>query len=168
MKVTDFCSAIGASSNLYYNFMHKHGTMKGADFAAYPAACSYFQKREDAGLKPPTKKQKTKDDDKGKSETTKDDKLNLCDVHSDGRRLTITSRKTTELLTKILQGEETDSVPRLRHLRRHPPQNNRLPQKYPTSPKHNFPAIYTPNCTLKTHQKEFLPPNSNLSAAKKT
>ncbi|KAI5229299.1 hypothetical protein E4T46_01592 [Aureobasidium subglaciale] len=128
--------------------MHKHGTMKGADFAAYPAACSYFQKREDAGLKPPTKKQKTKDDDKGKSETTKDDKLNLCDVHSDG--------------------EETDSVPRLRHLRRHPPQNNRLPQKYPTSPKHNFPAIYTPNCTLKTHQKEFLPPNSNLSAAKKT
>ncbi|KAI5273781.1 hypothetical protein E4T47_03028 [Aureobasidium subglaciale] len=93
MKVTDFCSAIGVSSNAYYNIMHKHGTMKGADCAAYPAAFSYFQKREEAGLKLPTKKQKTKDDDKGKgkSEKAKDDKLDLSDVH--------------------LDGEETDSVP---------------------------------------------------------
>ncbi|KAI5236419.1 hypothetical protein E4T43_08638 [Aureobasidium subglaciale] len=113
MKVTDFCSAIGVSSNAYYNLMHKHGTMKGADCAAYPAAFSYFQKREEAGLKLPTKKQKTKDDDKGKgkSEKAKDDKLDLSDVHLDGKNLITTNEKNTKLLTKTLQGEETDSVP---------------------------------------------------------
>ncbi|THX90810.1 hypothetical protein D6D05_00021 [Aureobasidium pullulans] len=66
MKVGDFCTAIGGSSNAYYNFMHKHGTMKGAECAAYPNAAAFFQKREEAGLKLPTKKQKTaKDDGKG-------------------------------------------------------------------------------------------------------
>lgn len=66
MKVGDFCTAIGVSSNAYYNFMHKHGTMKGAECAAYPNAAAFFQKREEAGLKLPTKKQKTaKDDGKG-------------------------------------------------------------------------------------------------------
>ncbi|KAG9565232.1 hypothetical protein KCU71_g5462, partial [Aureobasidium melanogenum] len=82
MKVTDFCHAIGVSSNAYYNFMHKHGTMKGDECAAYPAAFAFFKEREDAGLKIPTKKkQKTKDDDKGGK--AQDDKLMLR-----GHRLT--------------------------------------------------------------------------------
>ncbi|KAH0014705.1 hypothetical protein KCU78_g8535, partial [Aureobasidium melanogenum] len=90
MKVTDFCHAIGVSSNAYYNFMHKHGTMKGDECAAYPAAFAFFKEREDAGLKIPTKKkQKTKDDDKGGK--AQDDKLDISDIH--------------------LDGEDTDSVP---------------------------------------------------------
>ncbi|THW27860.1 hypothetical protein D6D23_02453 [Aureobasidium pullulans] len=93
MKVGDFCTAIGVSSNAYYNFMHKHGTMKGAECAAYPNAAAFFQKREAAGLKLPTKKQKTaKDDGKGgKDGKAEAEKLDIDDVE--------------------LYGEETDSVP---------------------------------------------------------
>lgn len=93
MKVGDFCTAIGVSSNAYYNFMHKHGTMKGAECAAYPNAAAFFQKREEAGLKLPTKKQKTaKDDGKGgKDGKAEAEKLDIDDVE--------------------LYGEETDSVP---------------------------------------------------------
>ena len=87
MKVTDFCHAIGVSSNAYYNFMHKHGTMKGDECAAYPAAFAFFKEREDAGVKIPTKKkQKTKDDDKGGK--AQDDKLDLSDIHLDGKMMT--------------------------------------------------------------------------------
>ena len=77
MKVGEFCSAINVSSNAYYIFMHKHGTMKGDECAAYPAAYAFFKEREDAGIKIPTKKkQKTKDDDKdGKGGMAQDDKL---------------------------------------------------------------------------------------------
>ncbi|KAH0276624.1 hypothetical protein KCU91_g3736, partial [Aureobasidium melanogenum] len=90
MEVGDFCNAIGVSSNAYYRFMHKHGTMKGDECAAYPAAYAFFKEREDAGIKIPTKKkQKTKDDDK--SGKAQNDKLDLSDTH--------------------LDGEDTDSVP---------------------------------------------------------
>ncbi|THY04434.1 hypothetical protein D6D01_10106 [Aureobasidium pullulans] len=92
MKVGDSCTAIGVSSNAYYNFMHKHGAMKGAECAAYPNAAAFFQKRDEAGLKLPTKKQKTKDDGKG----GKDSKAEAEKLDIDGIEL---------------YGEETDSVP---------------------------------------------------------
>ncbi|CAD0112567.1 unnamed protein product [Aureobasidium uvarum] len=86
MKVGDFCSAINVSSNAYYNFMHKHGTMKGDECAAYPAAFAFFKRREDMGIKVPTKKQKqAKDaekdgkDGKGGEETDSVPVYDTCD-----------------------------------------------------------------------------------------
>lgn len=86
MKVTEFCHAINVSSNAYYRFMHKHGTMKGDECAAYHAAFAFFKEREEAGIKIPTKKkQKTKDDDKGGK--AQDQKLDLSDIHLDGKNM---------------------------------------------------------------------------------
>lgn len=87
LKVGDFCTAIGVSSNAYYNFMHKYGTMKGAECAAYPNAAAFFQKREAAGLKLPTKKQKTaKDDGKGgKDGKAEAEKLDIDDIELYGK-----------------------------------------------------------------------------------
>lgn len=85
MKLSEFCHAINVSSNAYYRFMHKHGTMKGDECAAYPAAFAFFKQREEAGIKIPTKKkQKTKGDDKGGK--AQDDKLDLSDIHLDGKK----------------------------------------------------------------------------------
>lgn len=59
MKVGQFCDAIGVSQNAYRRFMAQNGKFGGDGCATYQNAWEFFKKREMAGLKIPTKKQKT-------------------------------------------------------------------------------------------------------------
>jgi hypothetical protein len=59
MKIGQFCDAIGVSGNAYRRFMAQHGKFAGEGSDAYRSAWLFFEKREMAGLKIPTKKQKT-------------------------------------------------------------------------------------------------------------
>jgi hypothetical protein len=59
MKVGQFCDAIGVSGNGYRRFMAQNGKFAGEGPDVYRSAWLFFKKREMAGLKIPTKKQKT-------------------------------------------------------------------------------------------------------------
>ncbi|KAI4728115.1 hypothetical protein E4T49_04064 [Aureobasidium sp. EXF-10728] len=59
MKVGQFCDAIGVSGNAYRRFMAQNGKFAGEGCDTYQNAWLFFKKREMAGLKIPTKKQKT-------------------------------------------------------------------------------------------------------------
>lgn len=58
MKVGQFCDAIGVSGNAYRRFMSRNGKFAGEQSDTYRGAWEFFKKREMAGLKIPTKKQK--------------------------------------------------------------------------------------------------------------
>lgn len=59
MKIGQFCDVIGVSQNAYRRFMAQNGKFAGDGCATYQNAWEFFKKREMAGLKIPTKKQKT-------------------------------------------------------------------------------------------------------------
>ncbi|KAI4848555.1 hypothetical protein E4T44_03864 [Aureobasidium sp. EXF-8845] len=59
MKIGQFCDAIGVSGNAYRRFMAQHGKFAGEGSDVYRSAWLFFKKREMAGLKISTKKQKT-------------------------------------------------------------------------------------------------------------
>ncbi|KAK6008803.1 hypothetical protein QM012_000706 [Aureobasidium pullulans] len=59
MKIGQFCEAVGVSQNAYRRFMAQNGKLAGAGCDTYQNAWEFFKKREMAGLKIPTKKQKT-------------------------------------------------------------------------------------------------------------
>ncbi|CAD0110173.1 unnamed protein product [Aureobasidium uvarum] len=59
MRVGQFCDAIGVSGNAYRRFMAQNGKFAGEGSETYQNAWLFFKKREMAGLKIPTKKQKT-------------------------------------------------------------------------------------------------------------
>jgi hypothetical protein len=59
MKIGQFCDAIGVSGNAYRRFMAQNGKFAGEGCDTYQNAWLFFKKRELAGLKIPTKKQKT-------------------------------------------------------------------------------------------------------------
>lgn len=59
MKVGDFYNALDASNDGYNRLMQQSGKKKGMGSDVYQEAWSFFAKREMAGLKMPTKKQKT-------------------------------------------------------------------------------------------------------------
>lgn len=69
MKVGEFCNAIGVSNNAYNRFMQQSGRTKGMGSDVYQEAWAFFAKREMAGLKMPTKKQKTADASAGSGST---------------------------------------------------------------------------------------------------
>ncbi|KAH0283888.1 hypothetical protein M436DRAFT_52268 [Aureobasidium namibiae CBS 147.97] len=58
MKVGQFCDAIGVSGNAYRRFMSQNRKFAGEQSDTYRGAWEFFKKREMAGLKIPTKKQK--------------------------------------------------------------------------------------------------------------
>lgn len=59
MRIGQFCDAIGVSQNAYRRFMAEKGQYGGMGCDTYQSAWEFFRKRELAGLKIPTKKQKT-------------------------------------------------------------------------------------------------------------
>lgn len=59
MRIGQFCDAIGVSQNAYRRFMAEKGQYGGMGCDTYQSAWEFFRKREMAGLKIPTKKQKT-------------------------------------------------------------------------------------------------------------
>ncbi|KEQ79565.1 hypothetical protein M438DRAFT_283436 [Aureobasidium pullulans EXF-150] len=59
MRIGQFCDAIGVSQNAYRRFMAEKGQYGGMGCDTYQGAWEFFRKREMAGLKIPTKKQKT-------------------------------------------------------------------------------------------------------------
>lgn len=91
MTKTAFAREIGVSAKSLSGFMGEHGAYKGSNYAAYGAAWEYFRKREIAGLKMPSKKQKT----------TAGGKAGAPAFNSAG----------VDISGIYLPGEETDSVP---------------------------------------------------------
>lgn len=107
MKVGQFCDAIGVSGNAYRRFMFQNGKFAGEQSDAYRGAWLFFKKREMAGLKIPTKKQKVAASGGDSASSTaaaskkdKDAHPDISDIHLDGkhrfesRKLLITSRVT--------------------------------------------------------------------------
>ncbi|KAH0404387.1 hypothetical protein KCU89_g1180, partial [Aureobasidium melanogenum] len=95
MKVGQFCDAIGVSQNAYRRFMSQNGKFAGAGCDTYQNAWLFFKKREMAGLKIPTKKQKTAANTASSSAAS-----------SSGKKDAV----TTDISNIHLDGEETDSV----------------------------------------------------------
>ncbi|KAI5246596.1 hypothetical protein E4T43_02599 [Aureobasidium subglaciale] len=91
MKVGQFCDAIGVSGNAYRRFMAQNG-----EFAN---AWLFFKKREMAGLKIPTKKQKTAAANAGTA------KAGTASSASSGKKDAV-----TDISFIHLDGEENDSV----------------------------------------------------------
>lgn len=83
-KFGEFCNEIGVSSNALSRFRGQSGATKGQQSDVFPAAWEYFEKRELAGLKLPTKstkKQKTSESvSSGKAAVHPD----ISDVHLPG------------------------------------------------------------------------------------
>ncbi|KAG9844004.1 hypothetical protein KCU98_g4207, partial [Aureobasidium melanogenum] len=98
MKVGQFCDAIGVSQNAYRRFMSQNGKFAGAGCDTYQNAWLFFKKREMAGLKIPTKKQKTAANAANAAASSA--------ASSSGKKDAV----TTDISNIHLDGEETDSV----------------------------------------------------------
>ena len=75
MKVGDFQRAINVSSTAYHKFMGRKGKWEGENTDAFMSALSFFEDREERGVKEPTQKRVKKDEEKKKldvSEVTLD------------------------------------------------------------------------------------------------
>lgn len=59
MKLGEFCDALGVSSNDYNRFMQQSGRTEGLQSDVFQEGWAFFAKRDMAGVKMPTKKQKT-------------------------------------------------------------------------------------------------------------
>lgn len=89
MKVGQFCDAIGVSQNAYRRFMSQNGKFGGAGCDTYQNAWLFFKKREMAGLKIPTKKQKTAANAATSSAASSSGKkdavtIDIINIHLDG------------------------------------------------------------------------------------
>lgn len=58
-KVGGFSEALGNSQRSLNDFLRQNGPMKGSDSDSYQEAWAFFKRREIAGVKKPTKKQKS-------------------------------------------------------------------------------------------------------------
>lgn len=94
MKVGEFCDALHVTNNSYNRFMQQSGRTKGLESQVYTKAWAYFAKRELAGLKMPTKKQKTSN--AGSSGSGRSGQRTTASVDISGIHL---------------EGEEEDDVP---------------------------------------------------------
>ncbi|KAG9965622.1 hypothetical protein KCU61_g1852, partial [Aureobasidium melanogenum] len=93
MKIGQFCDAIGVSQNAYRRFMSQNGKFAGAGCDTYQNAWEFFKKREMAGLKIPTKKQKTAANAASSSAATSSGTkdavtTDISSIHLDGNRMT--------------------------------------------------------------------------------
>jgi hypothetical protein len=85
MKIGQFCDAIGVSGNAYRRFMAQNGKFAGEGSDVYRSAWLFFKKREMAGLKIPTKKQKTAASASSTSAASKKDAVpDISSIHLDG------------------------------------------------------------------------------------
>jgi hypothetical protein len=85
MKIGQFCDAIGVSENACRRFMAQNGKFAGEGSDVYRSAWLFFKKREMAGLKIPTKKQKTAASASSTSAASKKDAVpDISSIHLDG------------------------------------------------------------------------------------
>lgn len=159
MKVGQFCDAIGVSGNAYRRFMSQNGKFAGEQSDAYRGAWEFFKKREMAGLKIPTKKQKVAASDgeaSGSSKAVagkkdKDAHPDIFNIHLDGKhaiksqRLSIASE-----VTNTCQRRRHRQRRSLRHLRRSPQKDIRLPTQ---TKYHSRPILPRLACSI-PHRRE--------------
>lgn len=91
MRIGEFCEAIGVSQNAYRRFMAQNGKSGGDSCATYQNAWEFFKKREMAGLKIPTKKQKTAATNASSSASSSSRKKDavtpdISNIHLDGNQ----------------------------------------------------------------------------------
>jgi hypothetical protein len=99
MKIGQFCDAIGVSGNAYRRFMAQNGKFAGEGCDTYRNARLFFKKRELAGLKIPTKKQKTAAAAAAASTAgaKKDAVTDISSIHLEGKH------STSHLFVRCLQ-----------------------------------------------------------------
>lgn len=85
-EVGKFCDAIGMSNYAYTRFMQQSGRTKGLGSDIYQEAWALFSKREMAGLKMPTKNQKTANASTGSGSVgrNKDGGADISGIHLPG------------------------------------------------------------------------------------
>lgn len=108
MTIKDFCDAIHVGQGSYRGFMGQNGPHKGVQSDTYVRAAAYFQKREQLGLKLPTKRRKT-------TETDKERNGEQAGQKSANGTTKVAAEPATEgdmnLVNITLDGEETGTVP---------------------------------------------------------
>jgi hypothetical protein len=98
MKIGQFCDAIGVSGNAYRRFMAQNGKFAGEGCDTYRNAWLFFKKRELAGLKIPTKKQKTAAAAAASTAGAKKDAVtDISSIHLEGKH------STSHLFVRCLQ-----------------------------------------------------------------
>lgn len=113
-KVGEFSQALGVSSNSLNNFLRQNGPMKGSGSDAYQEAWAFFKRREIAGVKKPTKKQKSdanEQDTEEKGTSGKDATEKKAKASASRKIKEAGNSAGVDISGVQLLGEESDSVP---------------------------------------------------------